>query len=121
VRKIALRLIAFIACGILSTASWAELIFYSTEEYSHWELTTVITGTSGVFSSFTDSGFVTATPYGTSSMGWISNNATGTNGPFPYSAYVYLHFRQTFDMTGYDPDTAELQFQYAWDDKSYWF
>jgi hypothetical protein len=122
-KKLALQLVASLALGIISTASQANPTFYSTEDYSHWEVATVITGTNDVFSSFTDSGFVTATPYtaGGAPGGWLSNNATATNGPSPYSAYVYFHFRQTFDLTGYDPNTAVLQFEYGFDDWSYGF
>jgi hypothetical protein len=46
--------------------------------------------------------------------GWIANNSTGTNGSI--GTWTFFVFRQTFDLTGYDPNTADLKFQWAADD-----
>lgn len=45
---------------------------------------------------------------------YIANNSTGTNGPI--GCYTQFVFRQTFDLTGYDPTTVHLRFQWAADD-----
>jgi hypothetical protein len=74
-------------------------------------------GTEGEFSSFPTTGFVTATAVAgrfTGTTGWIANNSTGTNGPI--GDWTFFVFRQTFDLTGYNPTTADLQFQWAADD-----
>lgn len=42
---------------------------------------------------------------------WIANIASGTNGSSPW-----FTFRQTFDLTGYDPATALLTFKWGCDD-----
>ena len=42
----------------------------------------------------------------------LANNASGSNG----GIYTYFIFRQTFDLTGYDPATADLKFRWASDD-----
>jgi hypothetical protein len=47
----------------------------------------------------------------------IANNTTGTNGDI--FDYVYFVFQQSFDLTGYDPATADLQFQWGCDDIAY--
>lgn len=42
---------------------------------------------------------------------WISNLTSATNGTPPW-----FTFRQTFDLTGYDPATASLSFRWGCDD-----
>jgi len=49
--------------------------------------------------------FISNTPSG--------NNQTATN---PEEAYPFLTFRQRFDLSGYDPSSAALQFRWACDD-----
>lgn len=44
----------------------------------------------------------------------IANTPTGNNGC--YGCFTYFIFRQTFDLTGYDPSTADLKFRWASDD-----
>lgn len=44
----------------------------------------------------------------------LANNASGINGGM--GNYIYFVFRQTFDLTGYDPATADLKFRWASDD-----
>lgn len=41
----------------------------------------------------------------------LANNPTGSN-----TRYTYFVFRQSFDLTGYDPATADLRFSWASDD-----
>ena len=45
---------------------------------------------------------------------WIANNTTGSNGGI--GAYEFFIFRQTFDLTGFNPATAVLQFKWGCDD-----
>ena len=45
---------------------------------------------------------------------WIANNSTGTNGSI--GNWTQFVFRQTFDLTGYDPTSAVLRFRWAADD-----
>jgi hypothetical protein len=45
---------------------------------------------------------------------YIANNSTGTNGTF--GNWTQFVFRQTFDLTGYDPASAVLKFSWAADD-----
>ena len=44
----------------------------------------------------------------------IANNSSGSNGGI--GSYVYFVFQQSFDLTGYNPSTADLQFQWGCDD-----
>jgi hypothetical protein len=46
---------------------------------------------------------------------YIASNSSGTTGSFP-GDYTQFVFRQTFDLTGYDPASAILKFQWAADD-----
>lgn len=104
------------------TEGYAGPIFYSTSDASQWQVATNVGGTDGSFSSFPTTGFVTATAVTgrfTGTTGWIANNSTGTNGPI--GDWTFFVFRQTFDLTGYDAATADLQFQWAADDSGQGF
>jgi hypothetical protein len=99
------------------TEGHAGPVFYSTSDASQWQVAVNVGGTDGSFSSFPTTGFVTATAVTgrfTGTTGWIANNSTGTNGFI--GDWTFFVFRQTFDLTGYDPSTADLQFQWAGDD-----
>ena len=96
----------------------ADPMFYSTNDPTgHWFVSTAQhNGTGdGLQSSFnTDSNnFVQAVSV-TNRGDYIANNATGTNGWM--GDWVFFIFRQTFDLTGYDAASADLQFQWAADD-----
>jgi hypothetical protein len=114
-KKTALQLAASVALGVASTASLAAPVFYSTADASHWE----VVGSSRV-TGFVETGFVEATAVTNfpgpgsrwnNTLSWISPNANGTS-----SGDWYYNYRQSFDLTGYDPATAILQFQLATDD-----
>ena len=111
-----------VVCLILgSTEGYCGPVFYSTSNASKWQVATKVGGTDGLFSSFPTTGFVTATPVTgrfTGTTQWIANNSSGTNGGVHWVFFVY---RQTFDLTGYDPKTADLQFQWAADDSGQGF
>jgi hypothetical protein len=67
-------------------------------------------GTDGAYSSFPSTGFTDA--YAVSGRtDWIANKASGSNG-----TWTFFVFRQTFDLTGYDYLSTNLQFQWAADD-----
>ncbi len=109
------------AVGIFVTAGAREgycgPVFYSTSDASEWQVAVNVGGTDGSFSSFPTTGFVTATSVTgrfTGTTEWIANNSTGTNAP-DYN-WTFFVFRLTFDLTGFDPTTADLQFQWAADD-----
>ena len=105
-----------LVCLILGTTKgYCGPVFYSTSHASEWQVATKVGGTDGSFSSFPTTGFVTATAVTgrfTGTTQWIANNSTGTNG----GVFTFFVFRQTFDLTGYNPNTADLQFQWAADD-----
>jgi len=104
-----------------TTEGYCGPIFYSTSDASQWQVATNVGGTDGSFSSFPTTGFVTATAVTgrvTGTTEWIANNSTGTNVPGDWTFFV---FRQTFDLTGYDPNTADLKFQWAADDSGQGF
>ncbi len=104
-----------------ATEGYCGPVFYSTSHASEWEVATKVGGTDGLFSSFPTTGFVTATAVTgrfTGTTQWIANNSTGTNVPGDWTFFV---FRETFDLTGYDPNTANLQFQWAADDSGQGF
>lgn len=78
-------------------------------------MATNVGGVDGAFSSFPTNGFVSASTVSgrtTDGVGWIANNAAGSNG----GTWTFFVFRQSFDLTGYDPSTAQLSFQWAADD-----
>lgn len=114
---------AVAACLTLgSTTGYCGPTFYSTSDASQWQVAVNVGGTEGSFSSFPTSGFVTATAVTgrfTGTTEWIANNSTGTNAP-QYN-WTFFVFRQTFDLTGYDPKTANLEFQWAADDSGQGF
>lgn len=102
--------------GICSASSAnAVPVFYSTSaaEAANWQVSTVVGGIDGSLSSFSTGNFQTATAI-SARPGWIANNSSGSNGGM--GTWTFFVFRQTFDLTGYDPMTANLQFQWAADD-----
>jgi hypothetical protein len=102
---------------LAAAESVAGPTFYDTSaaNASNWQVATWVSGGScdGAFSCFPTTGFTTATAI-TSKAGWIANNSSGTNGGI--EDWTFFHFRQTFDLTGYNATTAELKFQWAADD-----
>jgi hypothetical protein len=123
--KLTLR-IAGVAVGTgLSLGTWNttdafaySLTFSSTSNPSSWQVAVNMNGKDGELSSFPTTGFnpaVAITGRTTEGINWIANNSTGTNGSF-IGDWKFFVFRQTFDLTGYDPTTANLSFQWAADD-----
>lgn len=103
---------ALLAAGSM-TAGAADPVFYSTTNAAAWEVATHVGGVDGQFSSFDTTGFAPAVPT-SRDVGWLANNGSGTNGGI--GTWTFFVFRQTFDLTGFDASTANLQFQWAADD-----
>lgn len=107
-----------------ATAVWmpatqaAGLAFESTSSPGAWQVATRVGGVDGAFESFPTTGFgpaVTVTGRQTEGIGWIANLASGSNAVY-VGTWTFFVFQQTFDLTGHDPSTASLQFQWAADD-----
>ncbi len=107
-----------------AAAAWApatqaaNLSFASTSSPAAWQVATQVGGVDGAFASFPTTGFAPAVAFTgreTDGVGWISNVASGSNAAF-VGTWTFFVFRQSFDLTGHDPSTASLQFQWAADD-----
>lgn len=98
------------ACGI--GECFAAPTFYSTSDPTgHWFVSTAVNPNGdGQVSSFNTSNFVQAVPVA-GRPDYIANITNGSNG-----SWTFFVFRQTLDLTGYDPNSANLQFQWAADD-----
>ena len=110
--RAALVLVAVLGAA---TSQADTLPFASTSDAASWQVATNISRID--VGPFPTSGFVTATAVNgrfTDSIGWIANNREGINGGV--GTWTQFVFRQSFDLTGFDPGSAELQFQWAADD-----
>lgn len=116
-RSVALAVAAAVL-GFWTLTAQADPLFYSTTNASAWTVDVNHVGYGlgdGLLSSFTTNNFVPAvTCTSGHSPDWIAMNPSGTTGSVGY--WTFMVFRQTFDLTGYDPATANLQFQWAGDD-----
>ncbi len=105
-------------------AGAATVGFASTSDPSAWQVSTHVTGvdTYGDASRFLTGAADFAPAVQVGGRGdYIANNASGTNGWI--GLFTQFVFRQTFDLSGFDPATATLQFQWAADDiptPGYW-
>ncbi len=102
---------ATLALSVVVASSGSAQNVYSTGTFvagvdQNW---TVSTGTGGVFSSVFGPAF--AAPAGYPQPNFITNVVGGSNGFAPWYT-----FRQTFNLTGFDPLTAFLSFQWGCDD-----
>lgn len=91
--------------------------FASTLDASAWQVAVNLRAPDGQASSFQTTVFQPATTVSWRSspdLGWLANNASGTNGSV--RDWSFFVFRQAFDLTGFDPSTATLSFQWAADD-----
>ena len=113
--------LGFAACALLTLGAVAHadtLPFHATSDAAQWQVATNVGGVDGAFSSFPVAGFVEAVGVNgrvTEGTGWIANNSTGTNGCCVRN-WTFFVFRQSFDLSGYDPATAALTFRWAADD-----
>ena len=122
-RRILVGMIGLAAILLGSTAvvreGLAAPVFHSTSNPTgNWFVSTNVSGVdTNDFSSFLlgTSDFIQAVAYVAPVRPlYIANNDSGTNGGlFSWTQFV---FRQTFDLTGYDPALAVLKFRWAADD-----
>ena len=117
-------LVVFLSWGI--TECFAAPTFYSTSSYTNWLVSHntqagvdngtldnnasyfILTGTN----AFSTAAAITNET--TRNNLWIANNNDGSNGGI--GNWTFFVFRQTFDLNGYDPATAVLNFKWAADD-----
>lgn len=93
----------------------ATLPFASTSDAASWQVATNVSFID--LGPFPGGGFVTATAINgrvSDGVGWIANNASGSNGGV--GAWTQFVFRQSFDLSGFNPADVQLQFQWAADD-----
>jgi hypothetical protein len=92
-----------------ATEGFADPIFYSTSTPSAWTVSVNVAESFDVAlaGTFLPAVAVTGRP------DFIANNSAGTN---TWWTATYFIFRQTVDLTGYDPTTAVLRFQWGCDD-----
>lgn len=100
-----------------TTECFAAPLFYSTSDpVNHWFVSTNVAGVDGLGEAgFNTTNFiqaVTVNPPRGDGLPYIADDPTGTHS----WQWTYFVFRQTFDLTGYDPTTADLKFQWAADD-----
>lgn len=115
--KLGQRIVSVLAfcLSLGTTEAFAAPTFYSTTEPSQWLVATNLNQPDGLPSSFQTSTFTSAVLRdGTSN--WIANVASGTNSPGGVGYWTFFVFRQIVSLTGYDPTTANLQFEWAADD-----
>lgn len=104
---------------LVNCPAQGAFVFHGTSNSSQWQVAIAqlvgpLDSTPIEKANFPTTGFNTATSIGISGRGeWIANNSSGTNGGFQITLFT---FRQTFDLSGFDPGTAELQFNWAADD-----
>ena len=114
-----LSVVALLLLGGASE-SFAVPIFHSSNDpQDHWFVSTHVHRTGdGQLASFKTDNFLQAVSV--SGRGdYIANNATGTNGAI--GDWTFFVFRQMFDLTGFDPATAALSFQWGADDSGQGF
>lgn len=115
-RRSLARLAAATALAAGSATASADPTFHSTSDAGAWEVATTVGGVDGAFASFPTTGFTAAvsTPRTSGGVSWLANNGSGTNGSI--GTWTFFVFRQVFDLGGYDPASARLEFQWAADD-----
>lgn len=112
--------LALTACT--ATVAWAAPTFSSTSAADQWRVAVNLGQPDGQVTSFQTSSFQDAVAISgrtTDGIGWIANNSSGTNGYIGY--WSFFVFRQEIDLTGYDPASASLTFQWAADDSGQGF
>jgi len=121
-RNFAVASLAMLSLTGITNSAADSLTLYSTSpaDASHWMVSTNVLGGAGdgQLSSFSTNNFQTAVARSDGS-GWIANIPSGTNGWI--GDWTFFVFRQTFDLTGYNLSTVNLQFQWAADDSGQGF
>ena len=82
----------------------------------HWFVSTNVDRNGDATHPFRTDAFTQAvnTTYDASRLDWIADTASGSHGGV--GNWTFFVFRQTFDLTGFDPSTARLTFRWAADD-----
>jgi hypothetical protein len=113
--SIAIGALALAACA---GQSHAGPVFYGTANVgttSAWTVSTMVSPIEGVASNFGVNPFTQAVNLTTPGRAdWIGDVASGNHGGI--GNWTYFVFRQTFDLTGYDPTSANLTIRWAADD-----
>lgn len=112
--------LALTACA--ASGAYAAPSFSSTSTADQWQVAVNLGQPDGQVTSFQTSSFQGAVAISgrtTDGIGWIANNSSGTNGYIGY--WSFFVFRQEIDLTGYDPASASLTFQWAADDSGQGF
>jgi len=117
-KKISLLLAILGILGFWTLSAQAD-VFYGTNNASAWMVAAnQLNGAGdGQLSSFQTTTFVQAV----SIIGipdktdWIATNSSGTTSCCTGN-WIFMVFRQTFDLTGYDLNSVNIQFQWAADD-----
>jgi|GEM_PF-1849804 len=112
-----------LALVLSSTECFAGPLFFSTSDpVGHWFVSTHVDGPAengtgdlevGQF-KINDSDFFQAVNLTGERANWIADTSSGSHGGV--GNYTFFVFRQEFDLTGYDPTSANLQFKWAADD-----
>jgi MYXO-CTERM domain-containing protein len=100
--------------AIVSAAHANPQFFDTSSPLGNWFVSTTVSTTEGVAANFGVNPFTQAVNL--TSPGrpdWIADVPSGSRG---LGNWTYFVFRQTFDLTGYDPSTANLTIRWAADD-----
>lgn len=111
-------IVACTAAGMLHGLSAGGPNFYPTAApVGHWFVSTNVDSSGdGKFESFKTSPFTQAVnvTYDAGRADWIADVTSGSHGGV--GNWTFFVFRQTFDLTGFDPATAKLTIRWAADD-----
>lgn len=110
--------VALAALTMFATAGYAAPDLASTSDALRWQVAVNLNQPDGQLSSFQTAHFqdaVSIVGRDSGGIGWIANTTSGSNAGW-VGNWTFFVFRQTFDLTGYDPSTAVLSFQWAADD-----
>ncbi|MBS0189791.1 MAG: hypothetical protein U0573_13575 [Phycisphaerales bacterium] len=105
------------AAGLATVSPAAPTFFPTGTPTGHWYVCTNIDRSGeGKFESFKTDNFVQSVNinYDGSRLDWIADIPGGTHGGV--GNWTFFVFRQTFDLTGYDPATANLTIRWGADD-----
>lgn len=107
--------VAVVAC---TSSCWAEggpAFFGTANPLGNWFVSTTVSSIEGNSSNFGVNPFAQAVNLSTSGREhWVADVSSGSHGGV--GNWTYFVFRQTFDLTGYDPATANLTIRWAADD-----
>ena len=110
--------IGTVALAAIAGQASANPVFYGTANNNTtdaWKVSTTVSSFEGVAANFGINPFTQAVNLTTSGRaGWIADVASGSHGGI--GNWTYFVFRQTFDLTGYDPTSANLTIRWAADD-----